>query len=309
MLASIDVATNALTARTLGGVWAGDADQANDKVWMSVPVAAVQDYYDPDQLLLSIDPSATGDAGIPDPTPAAPGALPVTITRDVPFTPTLQCLGTSCQTGQLQLDVYAPREPGPWPVVVFAHGGPCGIGCRDYMARQASVLALDGAVVFNADYRDDEQDTDIGDIACAVNFARSTASTYGGDPSRVTLVGYSNGAYRGIYAAVFCKLNDGQCLGTSTSSLPDAFVGVAGGRPAGLVHELNSNPGLLVRLVIGTNDGRVSMTDPRALQAALKQAGIDSTFTLVKGANHYSVFEPGSASPTFGIILAAASRR
>ena len=111
-----------------------------------------------------------------------------------------------------------------------------------------------------------------------------------------------------IWAAVLGDTYRGACLGTSSSFVPDAFVGVAGGRPeAGLVGRFGVNPHLAVRLVIGTNDGSVSQSDPKFLQEALKKAGYDSTFTLVKGANHFSVFDPGTASPTFGLILMVAA--
>jgi len=44
--------------------------------------------------------------------------LPVDISKDVVYTKPLQP-----DVSEQKLDVYAPAEPGAWPVVVFAHGG------------------------------------------------------------------------------------------------------------------------------------------------------------------------------------------
>ncbi|MGH2595742.1 MAG: carboxylesterase family protein [Actinomycetota bacterium] len=306
MLGSIDPATNQLSVRSLGGVGSGGVAEAGGKLWVSASIGPSDlsnpglAFFDPsDQRVLGIDPLATdGEASPPAPIEPLPGTLPVTITQDVAFTP------SPCEPCRQMLDVYAPTRAGSWPVVVLVHGGPCGTGCRDYLTKQASVLALEGIVVFNADYRDgDVPGVQRRDIACAISFARSTASQYGGDPSRVTLVGHSNGAYEGIFVALLGDSFHEPCLGTSASSAPDAFVGIAGGRPdAGVVAGLGANPHLVVRLVIGTNDNHVPLDDPQRLQEALRKSGYDSTFTEVRSANHFTVLDPGSASPTFTII-------
>ena len=310
MLASVDPSTNQLSVRSLEGVGSGGVAEAAGKLWASAAIEVPDvitpglSFFDkPDQRLLAIDPTASNDgASAPVPIEPLPGTLPITITRDVPFT------RSPCDPCRQRLDVYAPARKGVWPVVVLAHGGPCGTGCRDYLTRQASILALDGLVVFNADYRDGElPGVQKRDLACAVSFARSTASDYGGDPSRVTLVGHSNGAYEGIFVAVLGNGFQEPCVGTSPSSAPDAFVGIAGGGPhQGLMEGLGTNPHLVVRLLIGTNDNHGSIADPSRLQEALRNAGYDSTLTVVKGANHFSVFDPGTASPTFALILTVA---
>jgi sugar lactone lactonase YvrE/dienelactone hydrolase len=306
MVAAIDPSTNGLTdVRTLVAMWATGISEASGKVWVSSAVAPDpdNDYYNPDTQLLAIYPTAIGVGRPPDRIAAELGDLPVTVTRDVPFTPMTTCFPDDCQ---VMLDVYAPEGARSLPVIVLAHGGPCGLGCRNYLAKQASVLAVDGAVVFNADYRDDSlPGVQERDIACAVNFARSMASDYGGDPDRVMLVGHSNGAFKGIYVAALGGSFHEPCLGTSASSMPDAFVGVAGGRPdPWLVHRLGAEPLPVIRLVIGTNDAKVVGSYPELLDEALRKAGYDSTFTIVEGADHFSVFDPGTASPTFDLIFA-----
>jgi acetyl esterase/lipase len=66
------------------------------------------------------------------------------------------------------------------------------------------------------------------DVACAVRFARAKAPEYGGDPSRLLLVGHSAG---GPFGAMITLAGDdfhGDCLVSEGSALPDAFVGLDG---------------------------------------------------------------------------------
>jgi hypothetical protein len=102
------------------------------------------------------------------------------------------------------LDVYAPKQAGPWPPVVMLPGG---FERKDsYMSYWATLVAERGAVVFVPDWiRIHEMPPTakelravlvgmIGDIAAAVRFARGTGARYGGDPGNLTLFGHSNGA-------------------------------------------------------------------------------------------------------------------
>jgi pimeloyl-ACP methyl ester carboxylesterase len=102
-------------------------------------------------------------------------------------------------------DVYYPSNHGPWPVIVTIHGRP---RTQRDMAEVAHALAARGAVVYNVDYRGVRPaytrgfPESITDVACAIRYARSTASRYGGDPTHVVLVGHSQGGYVGTMVAL-----------------------------------------------------------------------------------------------------------
>lgn len=132
------------------------------------------------------------------------------------------------------LDVYAPRQAGPWPLVVMLPGG---FERKDtYMSGWATKVAERGAVVFVPDWIriHDMPATPrelraaligmIGDIAAAVRFARGTGARYGGDPGNLTLFGHSNGAM-GATMAAFSRApaSEGGLEGTG-STIPESLV-------------------------------------------------------------------------------------
>jgi acetyl esterase/lipase len=150
------------------------------------------------------------------------------------------------------LDVYAPTQPGPWPVVVFTHG----VGSKkENYATYSRAIAGRGAVVFTIDWPTRYPTYAIQDngkgfreilesLTCAVRFARARAPDFGGDPERMALVGYSLGGGAGAQVALlgdevdnlwqeFAALRGGpppqfECAVSGVSAHVDAFVGAAG---------------------------------------------------------------------------------
>jgi acetyl esterase len=129
------------------------------------------------------------------------------------------------------LDVYRPRSAaGAVPVVVLVHG--C-CGDRSDLVKLAEATAAAGALVLNADWAglaaDARYPGAYEDVACAVRYARAAAGRYGGDPARVTLVGWSDGALVAAVVALAGEhLDAGRCRAAATSPRPDALVGVGG---------------------------------------------------------------------------------
>ena len=220
---------------------------------------------------------------------------PVTVITDLRY--------TSAQ----ELDVYAPREPGPWPIVVILHG--MGDSRSDF-SPLAKAIAPRGAVVFNVGFRADEVQRPGGveDAACAVRFARATGSAYGGDPARVTVFGLSAGAVHGALVALVGDWFHGDCAAGNVSALPAAFVGVMGpydptlcpGDPRPALRQtdparyeamnpfthLGGNPGLRVSLLHGADDGDVPPGGSIQFHEALTAAGYVATLTLLEGYGH-----------------------
>ena len=138
------------------------------------------------------------------------------------------------------------------------------------------------------------------DVACAVRFARTRASDYGGNPARVTLVGWSGGAAAGAWLALSRShhpwLRETDCF-AEVSALPDAFVGIGGpySKTEFLKEEdpelwelvspyayIGSNPNLQVRLIHGEWDSNCPVEGAVEFHEALEAAGYDVTLTVLE---------------------------
>ncbi len=116
------------------------------------------------------------------------------IVRGIPYGP-----GPLAANPRRTLDVYRPEgSPGALPVVVFVYGGTWQTGRRQDYKFVAAELARRGVVVAVPDYRlypEVNPPDMLGDVAAAVAFAHAAAPSWGGDPSRVFVVGHSAGAW------------------------------------------------------------------------------------------------------------------
>jgi len=257
--------------------------------------------YPADDRVFRIDP-ASDQPGPQTSIDAKAGVLPVTITRGLRYSTDEPCSDQPCNQ---TLDVFASAHVTGAPVIVLVHGGPCAPGCQGYLTQLASVLALNGAVVFNIDYRTEETDEkQLADLSCAIAFARDRAQRYGGDPSRVTLVGHSLGSIQGGPLALNPTAAAGPCF-TSKDGRPDAFVGLSVGSD---VDAIGSRPrrDVPVLLFAGTADVDRFQRSMQDLQRFLRSRGVSSRLTRVKAADHYTVYDPGSWVPTIPAILALA---
>lgn len=154
---------------------------------------------------------------------AAPPSRPALLER-VPYA-----------TGRV-LDVHLPpgssgrrQVPGS-PVVVLVHG--C-CGDRSDLGRLAEAISGAGALVFNADWAGIDADARFPgafeDVACAVRFAHARARDLGGEPARVVLAGWEDGALAAtVVAAAGDGFDDQRCRYPRASPFPDAVVGIAG---------------------------------------------------------------------------------
>lgn len=99
----------------------------------------------------------------------------------------------------LALDIYRPASTGtPAPVVVFFYGGSWQHGRREYYRFVGRALAAQGFLVLIPDYRkapDEVFPAFIEDAAKATAWAHRHAVDFGGDPSRLFLMGHSAGAH------------------------------------------------------------------------------------------------------------------
>jgi acetyl esterase/lipase len=130
-----------------------------------------------------------------------------------------------------ELDVYAPAESGPWPVVVMFHAGPP--PHKERLSTHARRVADLGFVVFNATWGAGapspgtrEQALPItSQAACAVEFARAHAAEYGGDPATMIVFGHGFGANFMAAMIAFARPDaSAGCLGSTTPGGINALV-------------------------------------------------------------------------------------
>jgi acetyl esterase/lipase len=226
----------------------------------------------------------------------------------------------------VELDVHVRAGVTRRPVLVLLHG--C-CGNKDDLTPLAEAIAARGAVVFNASWtgvdRGGGWPRAYQEAACAVRFARATATRFGGDPGRVALLGWSDGALLAAVVAVAGNDLVGGCPQRRVSALPDALIGVAGfygwpaalgrvvdpryvnagtirffgGSPSQAPHawaagnpytRLGGNRRLEVRLVAG--DADLVLADGRRFLAALRRAGYRATLRVADGGDHRTVIAP-----------------
>ncbi|WP_033262647.1 carboxylesterase/lipase family protein [Amycolatopsis vancoresmycina] len=138
------------------------------------------------------------------PRPAKPWSGERDATEWAPRAPQPQLTGRGFTGDEdcLYLNVYAPSEPGSYPVLVWIHGGGGVMGAPHQF--DASAFARAGVVVVTVAYRLGvlgmlhlpgvaDSNLSLRDQVAALGWVRENVGAFGGDPDRVTLAGQSNG--------------------------------------------------------------------------------------------------------------------
>ncbi len=118
------------------------------------------------------------------------------VTRDIPYVPA----GHARQV----LDVHAPPNGRNLPVVFWIHGGGWQTGDKGQVARKPRAFTDAGFVFVSMNHRllpDVAMEAIIADVASAMQWVHEHIAGYGGDPSRVLVMGHSSG---GQLAALIC---------------------------------------------------------------------------------------------------------
>jgi predicted esterase len=182
------------------------------------------------------------------------------------------------------LDIFqCPSRVGS-PVVLFWHGS--GPNERDALSTLASAVNKQGAVCLVPDWQSDTNAEGRKNLLDSITFARKEAETYGGDPTRISLCGWSLGAN----AAADLTLHPDVIEGWR----PNAFVGIAGGydkspiTDGALTDHMTSEPDVPCLLVHGTEDHVVDVQRSRDSHEALLGWGWKSTLREV-GTDHAGI--------------------
>jgi len=240
----------------------------------------------------------------------------VEVTKDVEYVTLLQP-----DAPVQQLDVYAPTEPGPWPVVVVMHAW---FQSKDTTAYSsiAEELAGRGVVVFVPQRRSpcsmlsecaEDNGRDLREVheswACAVRFAREGAADYGGDPGWITVFGHDSSGLETAFMGddvqqaweEFASNRGGpppqtECVAVEASARVDAYIGYGGdydfyerlSESDPDLWELTSpfgligrNPSLPVHLVFGGMANPAYIEKAEEYQEDLVNAGYDATQMLL----------------------------
>ena len=134
---------------------------------------------------------ARSDRTIADTAAEPPRIRPgdVRVTRGVPF--------SKADGVPLSLDVYQPAADGTYPIVMQMYGGSWQNGAPASEEDFARHFASRGYVVIAIDYRHAPEwkwPEQIVDVRTALYWTSHDAAKFGGDPSRIVLVGWSAGA-------------------------------------------------------------------------------------------------------------------
>ena len=151
--------------------------------------------------------------------------------------------------GSLPANIYTPAGAGPFPVIVYYHGGGWVIANKDVYDGGARALSLmANAIVISADYRlaPEHKFPAAHDDALAVyRWALDNAASIKGDPKRVALAGESAGGNLAVATAIAAR--DGKL------QMPLAIVSVypiAGGDTTTASYTENANAKPLSRAMM-----------------------------------------------------------
>jgi len=271
----------------------------------------------------TIEPSITPvpQTSTPKPNPT-PEAYSVTTVKNV--------LYATVQDTKTYLNVYVPSATTPMPVVIVVHGS--SQSAADF-SRLSNAISESGALVYNINTLDQFPHLwKIKRIACAVRFARATATDYGGDPTRITLVGNSSGAATGLVVALAGEDFEGDCVENDASPHVDVFIGYEGPYDfattvynpsfdhAKLKEEdpetwnainpyshIGRNPELQIRLIHGEDSHSAWYDVPPdvsiELYNTLKDAGYDVELNLIEDAHHIDLTLSKSEGFEFAVQL------
>ena len=210
--------------------------------------------------------------------------------------------------GRQSLDVYAPRRMDTArPVAVFLYGGGWERGRKWDYGWVAQALAARGYVVVLPDYRLYPQvrfPEFLNDSAQAVRWAVDHAAAYGGDPSRVVLLGHSAGAYNAVMLGLapsylqHAGVDPARIVGVVGIAGPYDFLPLKGHMADvfGVGDPAATQPVKLVRadappmlLVTGSADTIVDPRETASLGAALRAAGAQVEARSYPGVGHNEI--------------------
>jgi acetyl esterase/lipase len=236
----------------------------------------------------------------------------------------------SVDTSSQKMDVYFPGSGGPWPVLVYVHGGAWMRGDKAEAAMFANGMTVQGYLVASLNYRlypAGKFPNMIEDVKCAIRSLRAHASEYNLDPNRIAAIGPSAGGHLVSLLGTSDESvgwDVGEHLDQSsrvqaviamapvtdlTRSFPNADIETM--RQVGfgehnilqaspISHVTADDPPYL--LIHGERDTIVPYEQSQLLYDRLVETNVPAQLIIVKNAGHSLIAPDGTATPTLGEI-------
>lgn len=184
-----------------------------------------------------------------------------------------------CRPGgtPLALDLARPTGEGPFPLLVFIHGGGWMYGDRRVYKDEIRAHAAErGFVAVSLDYRLMEPNREniaahpwpaqVDDVRCAIRFLRANAKRYAIDPARVGATGHSAGGQLSLLVGLEEPNRPPDAEWPDASSRVQAVVNQSGPTDLAALARMSPRAGELIALLLPgptmTFDARAAAASP-----------------------------------------------
>lgn len=184
---------------------------------------------------------------------------------------------------KLLLDVHLPpASQTRRPAILLVHGGGWSSGDKNELSERAAMLAAQGYVCFNINYRlvtdaSNKYPAQLDDAQRAVRWIRARTATYNLDPQRVGAFGYSAGAHLVALLGTTDTRDNSDAALAPYSSRVQCVVEMSG--PADLTVQWHGPPDLDTKHIIHNLMGKTFAQAPDAYRTASPLFRIDGKTT------------------------------
>lgn len=235
---------------------------------------------------------------------------------------------TYCTVDNLpqQMDIYFPDSGGPWPALVYVHGGSWMHGDKAEAVMFASRMAEQGYLVVSINYRlypAGRFPNMIEDVKCAIRSLRANAAQYHLDPERIAAIGLSAGGHLvsllgtteasagwdvGEYLDQSSRVQAVIAIAAVTDltqNFPNANIQAMRNVGFGEDNIVQASPVTHVTpdappflLIHGDRDMTVPVEQSQLLYDRLVEMNVPAQLVIVRNAGHSPIESNGSTSPT-----------
>jgi acetyl esterase/lipase len=224
-----------------------------------------------------------------------------------------------------KMDIYLPTAGGPWPVLVYVHGGSWMTGDKSEAGLLAFQMTAQGYAVVSLNYRlypAVRFPKMIEDVKCAIRSLRANTHQYNLDADRIAAIGVSAGGHLvsllgttdpsagwdvGEYLEYSSRVQAVIAIAPATdltqqflsleiqAQLLDGFGEANIFTASPITHVTPDDPPFL--LIHGNRDPLLPVQQSQAMYERLIAAGVPTQLVVVENGNHSLTAPDGSARP------------